>query len=132
LYSGRRPIPVGQTEKKRILIVDDNKDLATSLARLLRLLGHEVDVVFDGHKVVEVARAWHPQLVLLDIGLPGTDGYRVARALREDGFNDTVIAAVSGYGLEEDRRRSIEAGMNHHLTKPVDVKTITALLAQTN
>jgi len=116
--------------KSRILIVDDNKDLATSLARLLRILGHEVEVVFDGRKGIEIARSYRPDVVLLDIGLPNLDGYQVARTLREEGFRDTIIIAVSGYGQEEDRKRSREAGMDHHLTKPVDVKTISALIAQ--
>jgi CheY-like chemotaxis protein len=114
----------------RILIVDDNKDLATSLARLLELLGHEVEVVFDGLKGIEAARTYRPRVLLLDIGLPNVDGYQVARTLRQEGFNDILIIALSGYGQEEDRRRSREAGMNHHVTKPVDVKTIAELIAQ--
>jgi len=119
-------------EKSRILIVDDNKDLATSLARLLRILGHEVEVVYDGRKGIEIARTYRPRVVLLDIGLPNLDGYQVARTLREEGFHDMIIIAVSGYGQEEDRKRSRDAGMDHHLTKPVDVKTIAALIAHPN
>jgi CheY-like chemotaxis protein len=119
-----------KTEKSRILIVDDNQDLATSLARLLRLLGHEVEVVFDGRKGIEAARTYRPRVVLLDIGLPNLDGYQVARTLRQEGFNDTMIIAISGYGQEEDRQRSREAGIDHHVTKPVDVKTIAELIAQ--
>jgi CheY-like chemotaxis protein len=108
--------------------VDDNKDLATSLARLLGLLGHEVDVVFDGRKGIERVRTYRPAVLLLDIGLPFLDGYQVARTLRQEGFHDIMIIALSGYGQEEDRRRSWEAGMNHHVTKPVDVKTIAELI----
>jgi PAS domain S-box-containing protein len=119
-------------ERSRILIVDDNKDLATSLARLLRILGHEVEVVYDGRKGIEIARSYRPRVVLLDIGLPNLDGYQVARTLRQEGFNDTMIIAVSGYGQEEDRKRSRDAGMDYHLTKPVDFKTIAALIAQPN
>jgi CheY-like chemotaxis protein len=122
-----------ETAKKcRILIVDDNKDLATSLARLLGLLGHEVKVVFDGREGIEAARTYRPRVLLLDIGLPHMDGYQVARTLRQEGFHDVLIIALSGYGEEEDRRRSREAGMNHHVTKPVDVKTIADLIAQSN
>ncbi len=121
---------VDKGEKNRILIVDDNKDLATSLARLLGLLGHDVEVVFDGRMVVEAARSYRPRVVLLDIGLPNLDGYQVARRLRQEGFADAMIIAVSGYGQEEDRRRSREAGMDYHLTKPVDIKTITELIGQ--
>ena len=119
-------------EKCRILIVDDNKDLATSLARLLGLLGHEVEVVFDGRKAIEAVRIYRPRVLLLDIGLPLVDGYQVARTLRQEGFHDILIIALSGYGQEEDRRRSREAGMNHHVTKPVDVKTIAELIARSN
>jgi len=117
-------------EKTRILIVDDNKDLAGSLARLLRILGHDVEVVFDGRKGIETARTYRPRVVLLDIGLPNLDGYHVARTLRQEGFNDTMIIALSGYGQEEDLKRSREAGMDHHLTNPVDVRTISQLISQ--
>jgi CheY-like chemotaxis protein len=119
-----------QAEKTRILIVDDNKDLAGSLARLLRILGYDVEAVFDGRKGIETARTYRPRVVLLDIGLPNLDGYHVARTLRQEGFNDTMIIALSGYGQEEDLKRSREAGMDHHLTKPVDVKTISQLISQ--
>jgi CheY-like chemotaxis protein len=122
------PAQPEEGEKTRILIIDDNKDLATSLARLLRILGHDVQVVHDGHQGIEAARSYRPRVVLLDIGLPKLDGYQVARTLRQEGFHDTIIIALSGYGQEEDRRRSREAGMNHHLTKPVDVRTITQLI----
>jgi len=125
-----RPGQADRAEKNRILIVDDNKDLATSLARLLGLLGHDVKVVFDGRMMLEAARSYRPRVVLLDIGLPNLDGYQVARCLRQEGFSDAIIIAVSGYGQEEDRRRSREAGMDYHLTKPVDIKTITELIAR--
>jgi CheY-like chemotaxis protein len=125
-----RPAQPERAATTRILIVDDNKDLATSLARLLGLLGHEVEVVFDGLKGIEAARTYRPRVLLLDIGLPNVDGYQVARTLRQEGFNDILIIALSGYGQEEDRRRSREAGMNHHVTKPVDLKTIAELIAQ--
>jgi PAS domain S-box-containing protein len=131
--SGAGAVQLGQAalaEKTRILIVDDNKDLAGSLARLLRILGHDVEVVFDGRKGIETARTYRPRVVLLDIGLPNLDGYHVARTLRQEGFNDTMIIALSGYGQEEDLKRSREAGMDHHLTKPVDGKTISQLISQ--
>ena len=94
------------------------------------LLGHEVEVVFDGLKAIDAVRAYHPRVVLLDLGLPSLDGYQVARNIRQEGFNDTVIIALSGYGQEEDRRRSREAGMDYHVTKPADVKTINELIAR--
>ncbi|MGC8644218.1 MAG: response regulator [Isosphaeraceae bacterium] len=124
------PETAGTVEKNRILIIDDNRDLATSLARLLRLVGYEVEAVFDGREGIELARTYRPRVVLLDIGLPNFDGYQVARGLRQAGLQDTVIIAVSGYGLEEDQRRSREAGMDYHVTKPVDVKTIAELIGK--
>ncbi|HEV3168289.1 MAG TPA: CHASE3 domain-containing protein, partial [Isosphaeraceae bacterium] len=115
----------------RILIVDDNRDLARGLAKLLRLLGHETESAHDGPSGIEAVRAYRPEVILLDIGLPGMDGYEVARRLRmEEGLRDTLIIAISGYGQEEDRRRSREAGMDHHLVKPVDVKTLMDLITQ--
>jgi PAS domain S-box-containing protein len=113
----------------RILIVDDNRALARSLGQLLKVLGHEVELAHDGPEGLEAARAHRPEVILLDIGLPTMDGYTVARALRQEGFGDTLIIAVSGYGQEDDRRRSREAGMDHHLTKPVDLETISELIA---
>ncbi|WP_165231640.1 response regulator [Aquisphaera insulae] len=120
----------GEAGNPRVLIVDDNRDLALSLARLLQLMGYEVHTVFDGHDGLRAARAIAPHAILLDIGLPNMDGYQVARALREEGFDETMIIAVSGYGQEEDRQRSRQAGMDHHVTKPVDVKTIASLIGK--
>jgi CheY-like chemotaxis protein len=114
----------------RILIVDDNLDAANGLARLLKLLGHEIQTVHDGPQAITEALSFRPEYVLLDIGLPGMDGYKVARRLREEGLYDAVIVAISGYGQEEDRRRSKEAGFNHHLVKPVDYTTLVSIIAQ--
>lgn len=119
-------------ERRRVLIVDDNRDLATSLARLLGLLGHQVEVVFDGRRGIEATRTFQPHVLLLDLGLPIVDGYQVARTLREEGYHDILIIALSGYGQEEDRQRSREAGMNHHVTKPVDVTTLAELISRSN
>jgi len=114
----------------RILVVDDNVDTAAGLAKLLKLLGHEVAVSHDGESAIEVARAHNPEVVLLDIGLPGMNGYEVAKRLRDEPCCKTaVIIAVSGYGQDEDRRRSSEAGFDHHLVKPVDFDALTSLLA---
>jgi PAS domain S-box-containing protein len=114
----------------RILIVDDNQDSAASLATLLRLVGHEVAAVHSGPEAIESARARIPDLILLDIGLPGMDGFEVASRLRrEPSCRDTTIVAVSGYGQEEDRRRSREAGCDDHLVKPVDCDLLLSRLA---
>ena len=92
--------------------------------------GHEVRTVHDGPTALELARSYQPDLVLVDIGLPGIDGYEVARRLRaEIGLADAVLAALTGYGQEEDRQRSEEAGFDQHLIKPIRTETLSKLLA---
>jgi PAS domain S-box-containing protein len=113
----------------RILVVDDNVDTARGLARLLKHIGHAVEVAHDGPSAIEIARTLLPDSVLLDIGLPGMDGYKVAEQLRSEACGkDAVVIAVSGYGQDEDRRRSMAAGCNHHMTKPVDFDDLVKLL----
>jgi PAS domain S-box-containing protein len=105
----------------RILVVDDNMDSAESMATLLRLDSHEVRVAYDGLAAVESALAFRPQVVLLDIGLPGLDGYEVARRLRlSDETKDIFLIALTGYGRTEDRVKALTSGFNYHITKPVD------------
>ncbi|HXF15469.1 MAG TPA: MASE1 domain-containing protein [Burkholderiales bacterium] len=106
--------------RRRLLIVDDHRENADTLATLLASLGHEVFTAYDGRKAIELAQQLHPDAVLLDIGLPGMNGYEVARALRNSQGMRMFLIAVSGYGQDEDRRRSREAGFNYHLVKPVD------------
>jgi PAS domain S-box-containing protein len=113
----------------RVLVVDDNKDTALGMAKLLQNSGYDVQTAYDGPTAVELARAQRPDAILLDIGLPGMDGYQVARQLREqDCCKSTLIIAVSGYGQREDRERARRAGFNHHLIKPVDFDSLLALL----
>jgi CheY-like chemotaxis protein len=120
-------VPNGQSLK--ILVVDDNMDAAETLSHLLDLWGHSVITAYDGMTALEEAEAFHPDYVLLDIGLPGMDGYQVAERLRQrKEFEGTRLVAVSGYGLGENRRRSEEAGFDHHLTKPVDPDVLLGLL----
>ncbi|WP_406693409.1 ATP-binding protein [Singulisphaera sp. Ch08] len=129
------PAKVDATHRKgtRILIVDDNKDLAQSLARLLRHVGHEVKMAYDGPEGIETARVYAPDVLLLDIGLPCLDGYEVARRLRrEENSKRALIIAISGYGQEEDQRLSREAGIDHYLVKPVDIHTVATLISQTD
>jgi signal transduction histidine kinase/ActR/RegA family two-component response regulator len=115
----------------RILVVDDHHDAGDSLATLLRLLGHEVRVAYDGQSGMEAARVFRPQVALLDIGMPGMDGIELGTRLRrEPEFENLLMVALTGYGRDEDRQRSSEAGFNAHLVKPVDVATLNALLAQ--
>jgi CheY-like chemotaxis protein len=112
------PVPAGT---RNVLVVDDNVDAAECIGVMLKLSGHQVEVVHDGFEAVEAARRHKPDVILLDIGLPGRDGYEVARILRrESDLKNTKIIAVSGYGKEEDRALSKQAGMDDHLTKPVD------------
>jgi CheY-like chemotaxis protein/two-component sensor histidine kinase len=126
--AARRPYVARQ--RSRMLVVDDNVDTARGLAKLLRLLGHDVQVAFDGPGAIELARAYRPEIVLLDIGLPGMDGYQVVKQLRQEGCcRDSLIIAASGYGQVEDRRRSQEAGFDHHLVKPVDYDALMSLLS---
>ncbi|HEV2271080.1 MAG TPA: response regulator [Steroidobacteraceae bacterium] len=108
------------TPKRRLLVVDDNRDAAESMSMLLELWGHDVAYAYDGPTALETAQQWHPQAVFLDIGLPGMDGYEVAEKLRAlPHAKDAVLIAITGYGQEEDRLRSQRAGIDHHLVKPV-------------
>lgn len=114
---------------RRVLIVDDNKDAAKTLAMLMKLAGHETHTCFDGPSALEAAHSFRPEVVLLDIGLPGMNGYVVAEHLRQDsGVSDAVLIALTGYGAEEDRRRSQEAGFDHHFVKPVSYPQLKSLL----
>jgi CheY-like chemotaxis protein len=115
----------------RVLVVDDNVDAAASLALLLEAYGHAVQTAHDGRAALALAADFVPQVVLLDIGLPGLDGYAVARQLRrQPGLEGAMLVALTGYGQEEDRRRSREAGLDRHLVKPVDPAELERLLAQ--
>jgi signal transduction histidine kinase/DNA-binding response OmpR family regulator len=114
----------------RVLVVDDNQDSADSLAQLLRLGGFDVYLAHDGPAALESARTLTPDIVMLDIGLPGMDGYEVARRLRATpAARTTLLVAVTGYGQKEDRDRSHQAGFDHHLVKPVDYGVLQKLLA---
>ncbi|HEX9945131.1 MAG TPA: PAS domain-containing protein [Thermoanaerobaculia bacterium] len=115
----------------RILVVDDNEDSAESLAVWLRLIGHDARTAHDGPRALEMAMEFHPEVVLLDIGMPGMNGYDVARRLRQEpATQKAMIVAMTGWGQEEDRRRSQEAGFDRHLVKPVDPKGLNDLLAR--
>ena len=114
----------------RILVVDDNKDAVDSLTMLLTLIGQTVTAARDGVEAIEAFAQFKPDVVVLDIGLPGLNGYEVARRIREaDRGRHVVLVALTGWGQEEDRRRTIEAGFDHHLVKPVDFEALKALLA---
>ncbi len=114
---------------KRILVVDDNRPSAQSLAWVMELNGYEVVACFDGASAVEMAHVFHPDVVLLDIGMPIMDGYEVCRRLREDeSLANTLVIAQTGWGGEAARQRTAEVGFNHHMTKPVDFHALFKLL----
>jgi PAS domain S-box-containing protein len=112
---------------RKVLVVDDNADSAESLAMILSLRGHEARTALDGQEALAVAREFRPEVVMLDIGLPGMDGYEVARRLRAD-YDGILLVALTGYGQDEDRRRSKEAGFDHHLVKPVDFEVLQGVM----
>jgi CheY-like chemotaxis protein len=115
----------------RILVVEDNADTAESMARILELFDHAVRIAGNGPQAIAVAQRWHPEFILLDLGLPAMDGYEVAiRLRREEWCLETVIIAVTGHGQARDRQRSRESGIDHHLLKPVDLEVLLSLLSQ--
>jgi two-component system CheB/CheR fusion protein len=125
------PAAAGVTYKSvcRILVVDDNMDSAESMATLLKLEGHDVRVAYDGMAAVESALSFRPHVVLLDIGLPGLDGYEVARRLRSlNEMKDMFLIALTGYGRTEDRVRALTSGFNYHITKPVDPEELDMII----
>ncbi len=122
--------PVGAS--LRIVVVDDNVDSAKTMAMLLKRFGHDVRTADDGPTALVAADRFRPDVVLLDIGLPGMDGYEVARTIRErPEFRGVVLIAITGYGRESDRNRSREAGFDHHLVKPVEFDNLLQILAAT-
>jgi signal transduction histidine kinase/DNA-binding response OmpR family regulator len=116
---------------RRILIVDDNRDSAASLAMLLEAAGNKTQEAYDGMEALEAAAEFHPDVVLLDIGLPKLNGFEVCRRMRAEPWGrDMIILAVSGWGQDDDRRKAREAGFDNHMVKPVDYKTLLKLLAE--
>ena len=113
---------------RRVLVVDDNHDAAESLAEIMKMLGHTVEVAYDGPSAIEKARVSPPDIVLCDIGLPGMSGYEVAKALRADGTNRMLLIAVSGYAQPEDVKEAVDAGFDGHVAKPCDPTQIERLI----
>jgi two-component system CheB/CheR fusion protein len=139
LVGARPPAPLeatpadvrAKTQLRRILVVDDNRDSAESLAILLTITGHEVHTAHDGEQALEAAAALRPEVVLLDIGLPRLNGYEACRRFREQPWGKKmVVVALTGWGQEEDRRKTREGGFDYHLVKPVDLEALQALLAR--
>ena len=118
------------TGQRRILIVDDNRDSADSLAMLMEITNNEAYLAHDGEEAVKAIERHRPEVVLLDIGLPKLDGHEVCRRVRQEPWGkDIVIIALTGWGQEDDRRKSQEAGFNGHLVKPIDYDKLLELLA---
>ena len=127
---GAAPAAAAGVQARRVLVVDDNVDAANSIAKVLRLFGHEVRCEYDGQSALAAAREYDPDVIVLDIGLPVMDGYEVARRLRAMQISKAPrIVAVTGYGQEEDRRRSRESGFDQYLTKPVDPDALQAIVS---
>lgn len=113
---------------RRILIVDDNNDALQALARLVTLIGHEVRTAGDGAQAISIAAEFQPDLILMDLGMPGMDGYAAAKRIRAEAWGETMtIVALTGWGQDDDRRRTREAGFDHHLVKPVERTSLEAL-----
>jgi CheY-like chemotaxis protein len=127
-----REVPVGEAPRtlaRRILIADDNRDSAESLSLLLRFIGHETHTAMDGQQAVELAARIRPDVILLDLGMPNLNGYEACRRIREQPWGrEIIIIAVTGWGQEEDRKKSHEAGFTNHLVKPVDLAVLKKIM----
>ena len=116
--------------RRKMLIVDDNHDAAASLEMFLQLMGHDVRVAHDGERALQLAEEFRPQIIFLDLGMPGLDGYEVCRRIRDAAWGRTMrLIAITGWGQDEDRRKSAVAGFDMHLVKPVNPETLALLLA---
>lgn len=125
----KKAMPIPAKENRKILVVDDNADAADSLAILLRMAGYVVEIAYDGPEALKEAHSFQPDVVLLDIGLPGMDGYEVVQELKKmPEMQQCVLVAVTGYARDDDRRQAREAGFHFHLTKPINHESLKALL----
>jgi CheY-like chemotaxis protein len=126
------PSPPVTSTVKKILVIEDYKDAAKTLQMLLELLGYVVEIAFDGPSGLKVCRAFHPDVIISDLGLPGAmNGYEVARSIRNDpALSGTYLIALSGYGQEEDRKKTNDAGFNDHLVKPVELDNLQQAMSR--
>jgi len=125
-------LPDGPAPAKaqRVLVADDNRDAADSLAFMLRVAGHDVRIAYDGQQALDLAETFRPSLALVDIGMPRLNGYETARRLREKSYGaDLTLIALTGWGQPDDRNRSLAAGFDHHVVKPIDPPLLERLLA---
>jgi CheY-like chemotaxis protein len=119
---------------RRILLIEDNEEIAVTLRSLLEMSGHTVEYAFDGPSGIELARRFSPEIILCDIGLPGgMNGYDVARSIRADStLAKAMLVAVTGYAREEDRARALAAGFDTHVRKPIDIDALDQIIAKTH
>jgi CheY-like chemotaxis protein len=123
------PITAMPSPRRRVLIADDNRDAADSLAMLLRMEGHDVTVVYDGEQAAAAIDSLRPEVAVLDIGMPKLDGYEVARRVRQGPMGTLItLMAVTGWGQAPDKARAVDAGFNHHFTKPIDIEDLARML----
>jgi CheY-like chemotaxis protein len=121
----------GAAQGRRILLVDDSVDAALALSMLLEALGHEVRTEHDGPRALASIEDFKPEVVVLDIGLPGMNGFDVAREMRKrEATRDALLLALTGWGSDADRQEALDAGFDHHLTKPVTIEALEAALTQ--
>lgn len=121
------------TDLRRIVVVDDNVDAADSLGLMLEMAGHQVRTANDGEAGIAVAAQFRPDVVLMDIGMPKLNGYEAARRMRQHPWSQgMVLVALTGWGQEGDRKKSADAGFDHHLVKPVEMDALTKLMAGLN
>ena len=123
------PDPSKKPAGARVLVVDDSVDSAETLGELLKIWGHDVRLAHDGPAALAAARDYQPEVILLDIGLPGMDGFAVAQQLRTEGLQTGMLVALTGYGEQTDKQRSQQAGFHHHLVKPVDPEALQKLIS---
>jgi CheY-like chemotaxis protein len=129
--SSARPEESANQASRRVLVVDDRRVQAESLGMLLEAVGHEVRIALDGPGALEISAEFNPEVALVDIGLPGMSGYELARRLRaHPRHKNMLLIAQTGWGREEDRQRSRDAGFDHHLAKPIDHETLFRLLVK--
>jgi two-component system, chemotaxis family, CheB/CheR fusion protein len=123
--------PPSASRSRRVLVIEDNADAGDSLRAALGLLGHVVEVAYDGPTGVELARSFRPEVVICDIGLPGMDGYAVARAFRADeALRRVHLVALTGYAQPEDLHRAVDAGFHRHVAKPTSLEKLDRVLAE--
>jgi CheY-like chemotaxis protein len=128
--SAPRALDESPAQPCKVLVIDDNRDQAESLGKLLSLMGHDVRLGFDGEEALRLALDFRPDVALLDLGLPKLNGCEVAKRMRSDPrVKDTLLLAQTGWGQDDDLRRTKEAGFDHHLLKPVDLGRLKAILA---